>query len=243
MTPVWFAERDLGLPRIPGTLADMTDEPVKNPWTNFQNLGWSMHTRRDRAGVTREQVAEWGGPSTTTQTRLEKARGSEPDYKMQQKIDAGYGWEPGSAARCLAGKSPIELEDWPPVGVVEITKETIRQIGGPRVEQNLAGVDLHKIFFEWADITMPQFHLEMRYATLRGFPNEPGRAHQELWAALLDYEDARKSNRPWIPPWRPQPAAEDLADDEVDVGALLQDAARDEPEQVKDGDRVQHSEE
>ena len=59
---------------------------------------------------TQDFVKSRGGPSDTTQTRVERAEGPEPNLDTFNKYDIAFEWEPGTAARVYAGADPPPLD-------------------------------------------------------------------------------------------------------------------------------------
>ncbi|MFF0818064.1 helix-turn-helix domain-containing protein [Rhodococcus sp. NPDC003318] len=71
-------------------------------------LGTFMSARRVELALTFEQVAERGGPSPKSFTRIVRGLKPRPTGTTLAKIDQGLGWAQGSAAAVLAGGTPSE---------------------------------------------------------------------------------------------------------------------------------------
>ena len=71
---------------------------IVRTWRKSQKPIWSQDFVKSR-----------GGPSDTTQTRVERAEGPEPNLDTFQKYDIAFEWEPGTAARIYAGAEPPSL--------------------------------------------------------------------------------------------------------------------------------------
>ncbi|WP_326603404.1 helix-turn-helix domain-containing protein [Rhodococcus sp. PD04] len=82
--------------------------------SNRVRFGRIVRERREALGMTQDDVTAAGGPSDTTQTRIERAEGSEPTATTRNRFDHALRWEPGSAARVWAGGHPAPLPE-PPV--------------------------------------------------------------------------------------------------------------------------------
>jgi hypothetical protein len=69
-------------------------------------FGQIVRARREELGLRQEEVTELGGPSDTTQGRIENASGPVPNVSTRNMLDAPLGWAAGSAARVWAGGEP-----------------------------------------------------------------------------------------------------------------------------------------
>lgn len=69
-------------------------------------FGRIVRARREELGLTQDDIVAMGGPSDTTQTRIEKAEGPEPKLATWNKYDGPLRWVSGSAARVWAGGDP-----------------------------------------------------------------------------------------------------------------------------------------
>lgn len=74
-----------------------------------RRLGTAAQKRRDALGLTRDQVYQRGGPSQPTLLKIERGAQPPPQPATLRKLDAGLDWEPGSAARVLAGGDSAEV--------------------------------------------------------------------------------------------------------------------------------------
>lgn len=86
-------------------------------------------------GLTQDDVTAAGGPSDTTQTRVENAEGPPPNLTTRNKLDRPLRWQPGSAARVWAGGEPVPLDTLPPAPGVPTTPAVSTN---PAVPTNLA---------------------------------------------------------------------------------------------------------
>lgn len=78
--------------------------------TDRVRFGHLVRSRREELGLTQDDVTAAGGPSDTTQTRVENAEGPPPNVTTRNKLDRPLRWQPGSAARVWAGGDPIPLD-------------------------------------------------------------------------------------------------------------------------------------
>lgn len=78
--------------------------------SGLSRFGALVATRRAALGLSRDRVAELGGPSDTTLARLEQGAGPLPSRATLIKLDTALEWIPGSAAQALAGGEPIPVE-------------------------------------------------------------------------------------------------------------------------------------
>lgn len=83
--------------------------------TDLQKFGQRVRARREELGLTQLQVAAQGGPSNTTQTKIEGGEPPEPSNATLRKVDSGLRWLQGSARALLRdGLEPTPLRDpWP----------------------------------------------------------------------------------------------------------------------------------
>lgn len=79
--------------------------------SNRVRFGRIVRERRLKLGLTQDDVFVAGGPSDTTQTRVERGGGPEPSVSTLNKFDAALRWEPGSAARTWRGGHPTPVPD------------------------------------------------------------------------------------------------------------------------------------
>ncbi|EOM75952.1 hypothetical protein Rrhod_2706 [Rhodococcus rhodnii LMG 5362] len=85
-----------------------SDENIRTRFGDY------VHRRRRALGLTQDEVTAAGGPSDAAQTRAENGTGPAPSAETLRKLDLGLRWEPGSAARTLAGGEPTPIEDVAP---------------------------------------------------------------------------------------------------------------------------------
>lgn len=64
-----------------------------------QALADAARARRASMGLTQSEVAERGGPSDTTLSKIEAATTSAVAARTLRRLDAGLGWIPGTARR------------------------------------------------------------------------------------------------------------------------------------------------
>jgi len=109
----------------------------------WARLGKFVRERRTRLGLSQRDVAERGGPSDTTQQRIEAGewRPGRGVSTTLEKLDRGLGWKPGSASRILAGGEPVTDDetaddvivfDLGRVPTEQLMAELLRRIPGPR---------------------------------------------------------------------------------------------------------------
>jgi hypothetical protein len=66
-----------------------------------------VYERRIALGLTQQEIADAGGPTDTTMTKIENAEWKPGNRKTTlRKLDVGLQWETGSAQRVLAGGEP-----------------------------------------------------------------------------------------------------------------------------------------
>lgn len=83
--------------------------------SDLERFAEIVKLRREDLGLTQDQMGDYGGPSTTTMTKVENAGDGVPAQVTLRKLDAALKWEPGSARRTLAGGEPTEIvEPAPP---------------------------------------------------------------------------------------------------------------------------------
>lgn len=74
-------------------------------------FGRIVRERRLELGMTQDDVTAAGGPSDTTQTRVENAEGVEPNSTTVNRYDRALRWTAGSAARVWQGGYPDPLPE------------------------------------------------------------------------------------------------------------------------------------
>lgn len=74
--------------------------------SKLKRLGRYVLARRESLGLTQGQVAERGGPSDTTLTKIENGTGPLPSKVTLKRLDKALEWEPGGAHQILEGGEP-----------------------------------------------------------------------------------------------------------------------------------------
>jgi transcriptional regulator with XRE-family HTH domain len=69
--------------------------------------------RREELGLTQEETAAAGGPSTATLRLIENCNAKSYRPKTFRQLDAALRWPPGAARRVLAGHDPVEPQPEP----------------------------------------------------------------------------------------------------------------------------------
>lgn len=108
-----------------------TGEPTD---ADLKRLGDAVLRRRTgELRVNQSEVERAGGPSTTTQTKIEAGRRPVPSRATLRKLDAGLHWAPDSAWRMLyEGVEPTPLTGRRPVvAPLRPAPELPRIEGGP----------------------------------------------------------------------------------------------------------------
>lgn len=77
--------------------------------SNAKRLGEYVLARRDELQVSQLEVWQAGGPSNTTLTKIESGHLTKLERATARKLDAGLGWEPGSARRVWEGGEPSSI--------------------------------------------------------------------------------------------------------------------------------------
>lgn len=77
---------------------------------DWKRLGHYAQQRREQLGLTQQEVAARGGPSTATLRIIES--GVEGSYRVKtlRQLDVGLGWAPGSSSAVLRGLEPTLAE-------------------------------------------------------------------------------------------------------------------------------------
>lgn len=65
-----------------------------------------VRERREELGMTQEDVATSGGPSTATLRLIENASPTTPRLKSQRQLENALDWEPGSYRALMQGGEP-----------------------------------------------------------------------------------------------------------------------------------------
>ncbi len=96
------------LPNIWGMVGSMEATP---DWERLARFA-----RAARGPRTQSEIRNLGGPTDTTQSKIERNewRPKRGVTDTLEKIDKGYGWRPGSAADVLAGGNPTIDDSEPP---------------------------------------------------------------------------------------------------------------------------------
>ena len=76
----------------------------------WDKLGTEVRQRRTELGLTQEQVAERGGPSTPTLRTLENNRANRLSPRLRRSLERTLHWATGSVDAILAGHSPTPVE-------------------------------------------------------------------------------------------------------------------------------------
>lgn len=80
--------------------------------SNLKKLGAEVLARREHLGLTQDEVADAGGPSNTTQSKIENQLVEVVSRATLKRLDAGLQWEAGSARRIYeAGADPTPIAD------------------------------------------------------------------------------------------------------------------------------------
>jgi transcriptional regulator with XRE-family HTH domain len=88
LTLLWFAELGKGLPKIWARVSGVDIELTTD-------LAAVVLDRRAELGMTHDDVARAGGPSSPTMTKIENGRGPISDSTMK-RLERALGWVPGS---------------------------------------------------------------------------------------------------------------------------------------------------
>ena len=134
---------------------------MPNDWVR---LGSYVRQRRADLGLTRDEVYLRGGPSDTTQEKVEKGGGAVYGQTLA-KLDAGLGWEPGSASRILDGGEPLGA---PEVPDDEAVPQRLVQAAVRVRRRHYADRSFIDLWSEWMDHTLGALRLEMEYGRQRG---------------------------------------------------------------------------
>lgn len=73
---------------------------------DLENLRDEVVARRNKLELTHVEVAALGGPSTTTMSKIEAARGPSPRRDVRRRLEDVFGWQRGSVNEILAGGRP-----------------------------------------------------------------------------------------------------------------------------------------
>lgn len=134
-----------------------------------------MLARREKFGLSQLDLGVLGGPSNSTLTQIESARGPVPSASTLKKLDRALGWPPGTARRLLTpAMSDSEAEHWidsqpPDMNWLNKIDDLSNRGGGP-------GVVIPP--------TPDQFMLGP------GVPDEPSTAEDRFEAARIGFHQA-----------------------------------------------------
>jgi len=78
---------------------------------NPKRLGQYVLARRTELGLSQSEVADAGGPSDTTLSKLENEGVDVVSNQTLKKLDAPLRWRAGSARAVLYGAEPAEIVD------------------------------------------------------------------------------------------------------------------------------------
>ena len=171
-----------------------------------QRLAAFVRERRTALGLSQEQVAAAGGPSSATQRKIENGHhGSYP--ATQRRLETALGWEHGSARRILDGGDPIlaapavtaaaglAAAEATAIGAATVTEpDTLTRIGYAIAQELLAIED---------DVWN-----EIRRQRRRGTPEQAifdDPAEQALWSMPATPEEQRAANIAALRSVRPRP--------------------------------------
>ena len=161
---------------------------------DWARLGSVVRQRRAELGLTRDEVNLRGGPSDTTQEKVEKGLGAVYGQTLA-KLDAGLGWTSGSAARVVDGEDPIAAPEAPDD---EIVHTRFHQAATRVRRRPYADRTYMDLWSEWMDHTLAVLRLEVEYGRRRGL--KLSAAQQEL-AGILDSVQRTGPDETWQPPW------------------------------------------
>jgi transcriptional regulator with XRE-family HTH domain len=98
----------------------------------LKKFGAAVLHRRHELQLNQLEVAQRGGPSTSTLTKIEAGLPPVPSSKTLRKLDDGLGWVGGSAYRLLhQGEPPREAPERTTVGRLQAVPGLPRIAGGP----------------------------------------------------------------------------------------------------------------
>ena len=84
---------------------------------NWSNLGDQIRERREELGLTQEDVAQKGGPSTATQREIERGKPMRKRPAIYRKLETVLRLREGSAMQALLGGKidPLENDEAAPL--------------------------------------------------------------------------------------------------------------------------------
>lgn len=92
---------------------------------DIARLGEAVKKRRERLGLTQDDLRGLGGPSNTTVSQIEQGAAETVSPLVQRKLDASLSWEAGTARALLEGGTDQAEETdpladlWNRVGALE----------------------------------------------------------------------------------------------------------------------------
>ncbi len=146
MTRIVFAGRHYGLPNFFGNLWRMADAPIRR-------LGELVKQRRQQLGIAQEDLRDYGGPSSTTLSRIELGTADKIARITLRKLDESLQWAAGSAARTLAGGQPTLLQRTRPVDNEELAafaRDVVEAAGAIATSVRAAERELTEGHQQWA---------------------------------------------------------------------------------------------
>ena len=97
---------------------------------NARRLAEAVLARRAALGLSQEDVADRGGPSTTTQTKVEAGRGAGIRGRTARDLEDALQWKRGSIDELLAGRDAKPV-DAPANGPVSHYRSTASSVAPP----------------------------------------------------------------------------------------------------------------
>lgn len=100
---------------------------------DWKRFGSTIHRVRLSSGLTQSTITQRGGPSDTTLSKIETGtwRPRRAVEATLSKLDAGFGWEPGTASKLLSGDDDLpgaDLGDDLPVDALAVLIGNYRQL-------------------------------------------------------------------------------------------------------------------
>ncbi|WP_081633898.1 helix-turn-helix transcriptional regulator [Terracoccus sp. 273MFTsu3.1] len=92
-----------------------------------QALADAVRSRRASMGWTQSDVAERGGPSDTTLSKIESASPSSLAERTLRRLDTGLGWSPGTARQIYLERGSRVEGDAPASGKGPLLAEATNQ--------------------------------------------------------------------------------------------------------------------
>lgn len=98
--------------------------------TSWKRLGAIAKQRRERLGLTQEEVAGAGGPSTATLRNIESALADSYRAKTLYALDEALGWTRGTAVGIAEGEAPwfslMTFDDFLKSAVRDVSSQVAR---------------------------------------------------------------------------------------------------------------------